>query len=72
MDYFHSIHFYVTPMTTQPGVKEKFLKDLETATAECVKEGMKDLEGRVRRILPIFRCNFAAWGYSKLRIRKNG
>ncbi len=46
--FFYSIHLYVTPMHTQGGVKEKFLKDLRNCSAALAKEGKKSLEGRVR------------------------
>lgn len=40
-----SVHFYVTPSHTRPGIKERFLNDLQLATAELLKIGKVKLEG---------------------------
>lgn len=44
----HSVHIYITPMHTQPGIKERFLSDLrECVDALKVQPKDKKLEGRV-------------------------
>ena len=48
------VHMYVTPMHTQDGIKERFMKDLRECAANQSKKGNSKLEGRVRTFIHLF------------------
>ena len=49
MQYPTCIHLYITPMHTQKGIKEKFVKDLSNVVDDLMKDTNKPLDGRVSR-----------------------